>query len=94
MNTFEFHSDPSHGWLAVSEFAIRSLGMSPRDFSRYSYQSFSGLVVYLEEDCDAAKFLAAYKAKHGAEPTVVERHSSKPSFIRNLARVQPWKAES
>lgn len=29
---------------------------------------------YLEEDCDAPTFIAAYRAKHGAEPQITEVH--------------------
>ena len=85
--SFTFYADPSHGWLKVSEADIRDLGMVPREFSSYSYESFSGEFFYLEEDCDAGKFLTAYKAKHG-EPVIKESFCNSPSKIRNMARVQ------
>ncbi len=94
MATFEFYSDPSHGWLRVARSELADLGLVARDFSSYSYISFCGLHVYLEEDCDAPKFFRIYEAKHGTTPTIVEKYSSRSSFIRNLARVQPWKVEA
>jgi len=84
--SFRFFIDPGHGWLQVAWFDLKALGLNPRDFSRYSYRDRNQF--YLEEDCDAPKFLAAYKAKHGREPQLIEvRRDSwndKPIFIRDL----------
>jgi hypothetical protein len=79
MSTFTFYSDPGHGWLEVHFSHFRDLGLNPRDFSHYSYRRRN--TFYLEEDCDAPKFLAAYKAKHG-DPVI--RESQDGAFIRNL----------
>ena len=57
-----FHSDSGHGWIEVSLHQIRDAGFKPADFSSYSYRD--GSKFYLEEDCDAPKFLNAYKVKH------------------------------
>lgn len=72
-NTFTFHSDPSHGWLEVSDLDLKDVGAAPRDFSRYSYKKGSTMF-YLEEDCDAPKFIALFKAKYGVKPTIDEHH--------------------
>jgi hypothetical protein len=53
---YTFIVDPSHAWLRVS---LRDLEFSliKNQISKYSYKS--GSHVYLEEDCDAPKFLKA-----------------------------------
>lgn len=49
---YTFIEDPGHGWLEVPEKDLRDTGLI---FSKYS-PSRNGKV-YLEEDCDAPKFL-------------------------------------
>jgi hypothetical protein len=88
MATFTFHSDNGHGWLAVERADCLALGFTANDFSRYSYLADGGKI-YLEEDCDASKFFAAYIKKHGAMPTVVDKHVNGSSFIRRLRRNEP-----
>jgi len=53
---YTFIVDPSHAWLRVS---LRDLEFSliKWQISKYSYKS--GSHAYLEEDCDAPKFLKA-----------------------------------
>ena len=80
---FTFHTDPGHGWLEVSVSAAESVGLSPADFSNFSYRK--GDILYLEEDCDAPKLLNAMKAL-GLEYGTVERYSEN-TFIRNLPRI-------
>ena len=60
--TFDFYYDPGHGWLKVNTRDLFALGLTPCDFSSYSYRRGNDL--YLEEDCDASTFLAAYKEKN------------------------------
>ena len=79
---FTFHSDDGHGWLAVTLSDLNNSGMHYTDFSRYSYTD--GDHVYLEEDCDAPKFLNTFTAKHG-EPIISERHVNGQSPIRDMA---------
>mgnify|MGYP000041004342 FL=1 len=55
-----FHSDPSHGWLAVKLDELKMLGIT-QDISNFSY--VKGKTAYLEEDCDAPKFIQAAHAK-------------------------------
>ena len=87
--SFRFFIDPGHGWLQVHWFSLKELGLNPRDFSRYSYRDRN--TFYLEEDCDAPKFLAAYSAKFGKPPAIVEEHrdgwNDKPIFIRDLPSI-------
>jgi hypothetical protein len=78
---FTFHVDPGHGWLEVDWTDLKALSLNPTDFSRYSYRR--GNTFYLEEDCDASKFAAAYKAKHGK--AIQTRDLGRDSnFIRKL----------
>jgi hypothetical protein len=84
MKTFTFHIDPGHGWLKVTTGDCLDIGLFADNFSRYSYQRNHEL--FLEEDCDAAKFIRAYRAKHGVI-YIKECHTSGQSFIRRLPRV-------
>src|SRR5271170_4940725 len=59
---FQFHYDGGHGWLAVDESDLIPLNMTAASFSHCSYQRAG--ILYLEEDCDAPKFLARYEAVH------------------------------
>lgn len=54
--TYVFHKDPGHGWLEVPLSELIALGIE-KTISGYSYiyKSF----VYLEEDCDAERFISA-----------------------------------
>jgi len=63
-----FHTDPGHGWLEVKYSELKDLGIEDK-ISSYSY--IKDDVVYLEEDCDAAVYLDAMKAK-GKEVEIIE----------------------
>lgn len=69
MKELYFHSDPGHGWLAVKRQALVEAGVE-KEISHYSYQR--GQTVYLEEDCDAGKYLDTLKAA-GVEFAFKER---------------------
>ena len=80
-----FHSDAGHGWLAVKLNELKMLGIQA-DISSYSF--VKGKTAYLEEDCDAAKFIEAAKAKG----ITVELKQSPPrdnSPIRYFKRYSP-----
>jgi hypothetical protein len=79
--TFDFISDPRHGWIKVDWTDLKALNLNPTDFSRYSYRK--GNTFYLEEDCDATKFVDAYEAKHGSKPQFKDVYRER-TFIRNL----------
>jgi len=81
---FNFHSDPSHGWLAVKKTLVRELGIVDQ-ISAYSYMQ--GQSVYLEEDCDAGIFINAFEAKFGFKPAIKELSSRNAgSPIRSMKR--------
>lgn len=78
----DYFQDPGHGWLAVPVSLLRSLGIAAQ-VSRYSYISRDGLTAYLEEDCDAHRFMDAMQGR----PIAIEctpRHSNGESFVRRL----------
>lgn len=74
-------TDPGHGWLLVTTGQLATLDMGPEDFSSYSYRQ--GDVLALEEDCDMARFLQAYEAKHGETPLIRAKHLDQDAWIRN-----------
>jgi len=95
--TFTFYSDPGHAWLKVSFMDIHRIGLGiSTDFSGYSYYKWdkedSTGFAYLEEDCDAGIFLAAYYGKFKAMPRIVRNDSYEDSFIRGLQRFPRGKA--
>ena len=63
-----FHTDPGHGWLEVKYSELKELRIEDK-ISSYSY--IKDDAVYLEEDCDAAVYLDAMKAK-GNEVEIIE----------------------
>jgi len=80
--TFDFISDPGHGWLKVNTRDLFALGLTPADFSSYSYRRGDDL--YLEEDCDASLFIVRYR----------ERTNSNPKFRERVAREKRSKVRS
>lgn len=56
---YTFFSDPGHGWLKVPKGDLKFVGVDVR-ISHYSYMT--GGFAFLEEDCDANRFLDALKA--------------------------------
>lgn len=84
---FRFHTDPGHGWLQVTLNDLADLNMMAGDFTQYSYRQ--GNLVFLEEDCDASKFIEAYRKKHGREPEYLHTHTDYDSVIRTFPRVVP-----
>lgn len=79
MRTYKLHTDPGHGWLAVSLKELNELGIGDK-ITRYSY--VKGRMAYLEEDCDLTTFIKAYNAKHGVDPKIVESFRER-TFVRS-----------
>lgn len=82
-DAFIFHTDPGHGWLQVTPNDLKCVNLNPTDFSDCSYRK--GNIFYLEEDCDAPKFLAAHRAKFG-NPKITELHKE-VTPIRGYPRI-------
>jgi len=76
----DYFQDPSHGWIAAPLSLLRNWAFFP---SRYSYQDAS--FAYLEEDCDAARFMAEAAAR-GVAVTLTEHHTNTDHPIRQLPR--------
>ena len=92
--TLTYHTDPGHGWLQVSQTDLDDVGLSYTDFSSCSYTDSKFL--FLEEDCDMAVFMLAFRAKHGKLPSINEIYAD-PCFVRDLPandRVNPIKGEA
>ena len=77
--TFEFYSDPGHGWLKVDKRDILALSIQEK-ITPFSYKN--GRSVYLEEDSDMGCFLSAYKNAYGFEPTINSHSTNRSSRIR------------
>lgn len=70
--TFDFISDPGHGWVKVPLTLLESLCISG-EISDYSYMR--GANAYLEEDCDASLFHQAFEKCFGFPPKYRERNA-------------------
>jgi len=81
--TYDFYSDPGHGWLAVKYDELVELGIADK-ISGYSYKR--GNDVYLEEDCDMAIFMQAMEAKGVQIKLAFVNERDNDSFIRSLRR--------
>ena len=73
MKSYTIHVDPGHGWLAVDRSELAELGILDK-ITSFSYQSRSGRICYLEEDCDMATFLIAKNG--GLKPDTDEKWQS------------------
>ena len=84
-----FYSDPGHGWLAVPLLLIQRLGLLDQ-ITSYSYMR--GMLVHLEEDCDASLFLKA--ARDAGLVVLFREHNcaNKYSRIRNYAHYSATEA--
>lgn len=73
-----FYQDPGHGWIRVPKKKLEKLGIQDK-VSRCSYMK--GASAYLEEDCDAPKFIKALEA-HGETYETIEHTTNQESRIR------------
>ena len=76
--TYQFISDPAHGWLRVPLAEIAGL-----EFTPYSYQDDE--YAYLEEDSDAGTFI---NARGLTADDITERYINGPAFVRNLPELE------
>jgi hypothetical protein len=82
MKPILYYTDPGHGWFAVKRTDLADLGLLDK-VTTYSYQR--GQTVYLEEDCDASLYFAAYRAKHGTDRPITCKGTDRRSPIRSYA---------
>lgn len=80
--TYKVYEDAGHSWLKVLKSELKELHIE-NSISAYSYQE--GEYAYLEEDCDAGKFIEA-KQKVGIEVEADFIYSGDDSPIRNFER--------
>lgn len=81
-----FYTDPAHGWLEVNRADLDALDIAHK-VSRYSYERADR--VYLEEDCDAALYFEAAKAKGWVLHMTEKNEPRNDSPVRNFERYQP-----
>ena len=77
--TYNYYSDPSHGWLKVLRSEVENLQIMNK-ISTCSYMN--GEHIYLEEDCDASLFINAQKEK-GIDIKLKEFSTNRSSKIRS-----------
>lgn len=86
MSKFDFHYDAGHGWLKVHLYDARDVGLDPEDFTSYSYKH--GEHLFLEEDVDAGRFIAAWeRAKRQWDVRHIDDGYN--SAIRSYERIIP-----
>ena len=80
----QVYSDSGHAWAKVKRSELISL-LICGEISSFSYQR--GDYVYLEEDCDLARYVDALrKYNDGIEIKFREHHTDKSSKIRSYHR--------
>jgi hypothetical protein len=58
-----FINNESHGYLKVSTYDLLRWNIKPGEFSKYSYYNKDNACLYIEEDCDIAKFVYLIEAQ-------------------------------
>lgn len=90
MKTFDFISDPGHGWIKCKKDLLNTLGIADK-ISGYSYML--GDYAYLEEDCDAS-ILCQALSDTGIAFKFRERNCQhKRSRVRNYQTYRAWGVE-
>lgn len=79
--TFTCYSDPGHGWVKVPAETILAIGLKAADFTPYSYVDHGHM--FLEEDCDASKFVSAFEKKFNTAPRFTGKHCNGQSRVRH-----------
>lgn len=78
-----FHSDAGHGWLRVPLSELDRLGIRHL-ISQYSYRNATH--AFLEEDCDAAVYVAAVRGAGEPGLEYVQVDDGASSRIRSYPR--------
>jgi hypothetical protein len=85
MLTLDYIQDPGHGWIAADLTRLQSLGIADT-ITPYSYRDND--LIWLEEDCDAPRYLRALSAA-GIPYTLRETHTRGDAWIRRLPSFAP-----
>lgn len=72
---FTFISTPSHGYLKVPINFLLASGFDKNKISQFS--GLSKRFVFLEEDCDATKFINFLNEENGMEVEIKEKHQQR-----------------
>lgn len=88
VRVFDFHDDPSHGWLEVTFGTLRQNAFKPGDFTEYSYVDPDAGLAWLEQDYDAPKFLRVF-VERGRKLALREHIWPIHAPIRNKLRLCP-----
>ncbi len=75
-----WYSDPAHSWLKIKYSELEKLGIQC-EISSFSYRN--GDDVYLEEDCDAPKYINAMNKVGKALYFKTGSDSNRSSRVRN-----------
>ena len=77
-------SDAGHAWLEVPISDLVASGVSP---SNYSFYDSDTHLAYLEEDCDAPRYLdVAVPDWMIDDPGIEDVYEEYPAFVRELKR--------
>lgn len=85
-------SDPAHGWLEVSFRDLADVGAAIADFSDYSYINRAKSLLYLEEDCDAARFITRHPKRNSdyfrtLPEVALQNTQAHSNFVRRCPRL-------
>lgn len=90
---FTFHHDSVHGWMEVPIALLKKLGLE-HAITHYSYISWDGLQIYLEEDYDLMVFLKVYEEHSGISVLQILKRCKESyqqdSFVMELPRYTGW----
>ena len=89
MTALRFISDSAHGWLEVPTVDVAAAGVTP---SRYSYIDGHSGLTYLEEDCDAPKYLNATRCSFDLAVLwggIKDVYIDGECWVRDLPRCDP-----
>lgn len=95
IDSYHWETDPGHGWLVVPAKHLKEMKVEQK-ISSYSYISTDGKTVYLEEDCDAGRFLESFANQEiikASAKTWKDNHKEN-TFVRGLPCFSPEKIKS
>lgn len=87
INSYHWETDPGHGWLVVPAHHLTEMKVQNK-ISTCSYISDDGKIAYLEEDCDAARFLESLENKKLVKAAAKnwKDNFKENTFVRSLPR--------
>lgn len=90
--TYQFISDPGHGWLQITINDLVEALKAGQGFSSFSYANPKTGMVYLEEDLDASTYLSWKHPNKDYE--LEERTIDGDCFVRRLPSLLDTRKES